>query len=243
MRSALDVRRLGSALPWRQVFIVLAGVAVIFAMVAIANKARRDERHDQQVQILADQVRAASDEVGLLMQPRDQPRRTRISSTVTQFIRLGTEIYSNLTRTLTALRRVDNSAATQALEQDTVRLYSPGDTADSRHMASPNAPGHGQGRVVRVLAHGHRAGSRRGRRCVRCSSGRRPGLEPGHPGLHRLAGHRPGSAASCSALSSTGSAGEPCWSISAGRSSGAARSGSAPWSRTPATSSPWSAPT
>jgi diguanylate cyclase (GGDEF)-like protein/PAS domain S-box-containing protein len=129
MRSALDVRRLGSAVALRQLIIVLTGVAVIVAMVVIAQNARRDEQRHQQVELLAEHVREASDEVGLLMTlgtserwSGGHPHQIDASG----FMREGSTIYARLISTLTALRQVDASAMTLALERDTGRLYADG---------------------------------------------------------------------------------------------------------------------
>ncbi|MGO9899255.1 MAG: hypothetical protein ACLP0J_06110 [Solirubrobacteraceae bacterium] len=53
-------------MPWRQLVTVLAGVAVIVAMVVIAETARGDEQRHQRVQVLVKRVRASSQELGEL---------------------------------------------------------------------------------------------------------------------------------------------------------------------------------
>jgi diguanylate cyclase (GGDEF)-like protein/PAS domain S-box-containing protein len=128
MRSARHVRRLGAAVPWRQLVIVFAGAAVIVAMVAIAETARRAEERHQRVAVLAERVSEASDEIGVLVSLASAPGRSSHQHPVNarQFVNHGWVIYSRLIKTLNALRRVDSSQMTLALERDTNRLYDEG---------------------------------------------------------------------------------------------------------------------
>ncbi len=129
MGSALRIRRHGSALPWRQLVTVLAGVAVIVAMVVIAETARRDEERHQRVQVLVERVRASSQEIGELAwqglaETSYGGREHQIDANA--FLSRGLQTWSELNSAISSLRRADTSPMTMALLRDASSVYSAG---------------------------------------------------------------------------------------------------------------------
>ena len=64
MGPARRIRGHAAALPWRQLLTIAAGIAVIAAMVTIAEAARRDEERHQRIQVLVQRVQATSSALG-----------------------------------------------------------------------------------------------------------------------------------------------------------------------------------
>jgi diguanylate cyclase (GGDEF)-like protein/PAS domain S-box-containing protein len=129
MAFVLRIRRYGAALPWRQLVTVLAGVAVIVAMVVIAETARGDEQRHQQVQVLVERVRASSQELGELAwqglaETSYGGRAHKIDENA--YLSRGLGIWSELNGEVGSLRRADRSPMTVALLRDAGHLYSDG---------------------------------------------------------------------------------------------------------------------
>jgi diguanylate cyclase (GGDEF)-like protein/PAS domain S-box-containing protein len=129
MDFALRIRRYGSALPWRQLVTVLAGVAVIVAMVVIAETARGDEQRHQRVQVLVQRVRASSQELGELAwqglaETSYGGQEHKLDENA--FLSRGLQIWSELNGEVSSLRRADRSPMTVTLLRDASRLYRSG---------------------------------------------------------------------------------------------------------------------
>ncbi|MGP0049282.1 MAG: putative bifunctional diguanylate cyclase/phosphodiesterase, partial [Solirubrobacteraceae bacterium] len=129
MAFVLRIRRYGSALPWRQLVTVLAGVAVIVAMVVIAETARGDEQHHQRVQVLVERVRASSQELGELAwqglaETSYGGRVHKIDENA--FVSRGFLIWGELSGEVSSLRRADTSPMTVTLLRDASLLHSTG---------------------------------------------------------------------------------------------------------------------
>ncbi|MGA2929976.1 MAG: sensor domain-containing diguanylate cyclase, partial [Solirubrobacteraceae bacterium] len=123
------VRQCGSVLPWRQLATVLAGVAVIVAMVAVAETGRRDELHHQRVQVLVEQVRGSSHEIGeLAWQGIAAMSSGGHADTLdaTAYLSDGFQIWSQLSGEVNSLRVADHSAMTVVLLRDAGRLFTAG---------------------------------------------------------------------------------------------------------------------
>jgi diguanylate cyclase (GGDEF)-like protein/PAS domain S-box-containing protein len=129
MGFALRIHRHGFALPWRQLVTVLAGVAVIVAMVVVAQTARRDQERHQRVQVLVEHVRASSGQIGELAwqglaETSYGGQAHKIDANA--FVSRGLQIWSELNAAVGSLRGADGSPLTIALLRDAGRVRSDG---------------------------------------------------------------------------------------------------------------------
>jgi diguanylate cyclase (GGDEF)-like protein/PAS domain S-box-containing protein len=127
LRAAIRVRPTG-AISWRQALIVLCGLAVVTAMIAVAEIAQRSAQRHQHVQVLVLRVGTASQQIATLAWQgiaQTQAPRRRVDPTV---IRHGLAIWGEVSAAFTAMRRADSSPSTVALMRDVNTLYREGVT-------------------------------------------------------------------------------------------------------------------
>jgi diguanylate cyclase (GGDEF)-like protein/PAS domain S-box-containing protein len=154
LRAAIRVRRTG-AISWRQALTVLCGMAVVTAMIGVAEIAQRSAQRHHHVQVLVLRVGTASQQIATLawqgIAQTQSPGR-RIAPAV---IRHGLAIWGDVNAAFTAMRRADNSPSTLALTRDVSTLYREGTTlmtlAQSRR-ASKTLPPSFQGVLARLSA-------------------------------------------------------------------------------------------
>jgi diguanylate cyclase (GGDEF)-like protein/PAS domain S-box-containing protein len=129
MGPARRIRGHAAAFPWRQLLTIAAGIAVIAAMVTVAETARRDEEHHQRIQVLVQQVQASSSALGefawqWVAASSVGGKQNQINpSTV---LNQGLRIWGSLSTAVNALRVADQSPLTRALLNDANRLYDAG---------------------------------------------------------------------------------------------------------------------
>ncbi len=129
MGPARRIRGHAAALPWRQLLTIAAGIAVIAAMVTIAETARRDEERHQRIQVLVQQVQATSSALGefaweAVAEANVGGRENQLNPGAV--LNEGLRIWSSLSTSINALRAADQSPLTRALLRDANRLYSAG---------------------------------------------------------------------------------------------------------------------
>ncbi len=129
MGPARRIRGQAAALPWRQLLTIAAGIAVIAAMVTVAETARRDEEHHQRIQVLVQQVQATSGSLGefawqWVAASNVADKATQISPS--KVLNQGLRIWGSLSSAVNALRAADQSPLTRALLNDANRLYDAG---------------------------------------------------------------------------------------------------------------------
>ena len=111
-----------------QTVTALAAIGVIVAMVAVAQRARQDEKRHQTVQVLVEHVRASGLELEnyvwreLAEGFASGERQLHPGPVVAHALRLWTQLNS----AVTVLRARDHSAPTEALLNDAGRLYGAG---------------------------------------------------------------------------------------------------------------------
>jgi hypothetical protein len=111
-----------------QTVTALAAIGVIVAMVAVAQRARQDEKRHQTVQVLVEHVRASGLELEnyvwreLAEGFASGERQLHTGPVVAHALRLWTQLNS----AVTVLRARDHSAPTEALLNDAGRLYGAG---------------------------------------------------------------------------------------------------------------------
>ena len=128
-------------------------LAVIAAMVVVAETARRDAEHHQRVQLLVERVRGASKEMSVFLwlgmgSSWDHNGAGLINET--QLTERGITIYSELDRGLKALRRADDGPQTTLLETDTDRFYALGAAVLPAVMGGHEAATQDEQRSLRV---------------------------------------------------------------------------------------------
>ena len=129
MGPARRIRGHAAALPWRQVLTIAAGIAVIAAMVTVAETARRDEEQHQRIQVLVEQVRTSSSALGeftwqWVAAGSAGGRANRINPAAV--LNQGLRIWGSLSASINALRAADQSPLTRALLTDANHLYGAG---------------------------------------------------------------------------------------------------------------------
>ncbi len=113
---------------WRPALTMLAAVAVIVAMVLVAQSARRDEKHHQTVQVLVERARASGLELenfiwrGLAEAFDSHERVIHAGPFVSQALRR----WNTLAAVVAGLRTSDQSPTTHVLLNDAGRLYGAG---------------------------------------------------------------------------------------------------------------------
>src|SRR5436305_1772338 len=129
MGPARRIRGHAAALQWRQLLTIAAGIAVIAAMVTVAETARRDEEHHQRIQGLVQQVQVASSELGefawqwvAASDIASQANRINPRAVLNE----GLRIWGSLSAAVNALRAADQSPLTRVLLGDSNRLYDAG---------------------------------------------------------------------------------------------------------------------
>jgi diguanylate cyclase (GGDEF)-like protein/PAS domain S-box-containing protein len=112
--------------PWRQLFLVVAGVGVAVAMVAIAETAREDGDQHRRAQVLVETIVASSQQLSAI---RSQALADAVDSRAPRvtvkpgLISHGFAVWEALTNELHQLRRLEPDAQTALLQQDTEQLY------------------------------------------------------------------------------------------------------------------------
>ena len=125
LRAAIRVRRTG-AISWRQALTVLCGLAVVTAMIAVAEIAQRSAQRHQHVQVLVLRVGTASQQIATLAWQgiaQTQAPGREVDPTV---IRHGLAIWGEVSAAFTAMRAADSSPSTVALMRDVNALYREG---------------------------------------------------------------------------------------------------------------------
>ena len=152
MGPARRIRGHAAALPWRQLLTIAAGIAVIAAMVTIAETARRDEERHQRIQVLVQQVQATSSALGefawqAVAETSVGGQGSKLNPRTV--LNEGLRIWSSLSASINALRAADQSPRTRALLRDANRLYSAGLAMLPALNRTPNSTkGFGEARVV-----------------------------------------------------------------------------------------------
>ena len=154
LRAAIRVRRTG-AISWRQALTVLCGLAVVTAMIAVAEIAQRSAQRHQHVQVLVLRVGTASQQIATLAWQgiaQTQAPGREVDPTV---IRHGLAIWGEVSAAFTAMRAADSSPSTVALMRDVNALYREGVTLMAlaqRHRGSSTLPSSFQGVLARLDA-------------------------------------------------------------------------------------------
>jgi diguanylate cyclase (GGDEF)-like protein/PAS domain S-box-containing protein len=114
------------AIAWRECLTVLIGVAVIVAMVVVAETARRDSERHLRVQVLVERARVEVQAVGAL----DWHALATLSAGGTPWTvaigalaRDGLPVWGSLRDTLAALRTAEPGATATRLQQEALELY------------------------------------------------------------------------------------------------------------------------
>ncbi len=229
-------KRVGWA--WGQALTVLAAVAVIVAMVLVAESARQDEKHHQTVQVLVERVRASALELenfvwrGLAESLDRHERVIHAGPFVTQALRR----WNDLAALVAALRAADDSPATQALLNDAGRLYGAGMSLVSSANGFSNVH-QGMTSTQALFAPLIEALDRDA--STAAAAQRRVADQARNRGGLRSSARSPPdcSCSCCSDSGSTGCGAEACSTESDGSWSSARSAGSAHWSSIRATSS------
>lgn len=129
MGTARRIRGHAGGLPWRQLLTIAAGIAVIAAMVTVAETARRDEERHQRIQLLVQQVQVTSSNLGEFAW--QWVALTSVGRGVNQVnpatvFNEGLRIWASLNDAIGALRKADQSPLSLALINDANRLYAAG---------------------------------------------------------------------------------------------------------------------
>jgi diguanylate cyclase (GGDEF)-like protein/PAS domain S-box-containing protein len=117
------------ALRWRQWLTVLAGAAVIVAMVVVAETAQSDQRHHHRVEVLVGDVRANGRQIGeytwqnlALATYGGKQHPVDAKALLSQ----GLQIWGALSSSVNSLKAADHSQMTMTLLRDAAGVYSAG---------------------------------------------------------------------------------------------------------------------
>ena len=128
---SVNLRRPRLGFLWRQLITALTALAVITAMVVIAETARGDAERHQHIQVLVERVRGDSEQMSVFIWLGMGGTWTHSGPgwiSQAQLAQRGLAIFSELSGALKALRRADHGSRTLALVDDTDHLYTQGTT-------------------------------------------------------------------------------------------------------------------
>src|SRR5579884_1448509 len=127
------IRRAAAGISWRHALSVLCALAIVIAMVAVAEAAQTDAERHLRVQVMVERVNSDSQEVATIMWQGVSEMSVRGGGRARvldpSLVNRGFAVWQNLSGTLNALRASDHGPTTLRLVSDADALFSKGSEA------------------------------------------------------------------------------------------------------------------